>query len=128
MLGVTEVWRGDGRVDLGSPKRRALVAALALSGGRPVSVDGLVDLLWGDHPPEAVAGGLQVLISGLRRVLEPERAPRAPSSVVVTVAPGTAGSVSVTVPVDPGAVTVAVVVAVVVAVTDSVAVAVSVTV
>ena len=79
---------GRRTVDLGSPKRRALVAALALSGGRPVSVDGLVDLLWGDHPPDAVAGGLQVLISGLRRALEPDRAPRAPSSVLVTVAPG----------------------------------------
>ena len=88
MLGVTEVWRGDERVDLGTRKRRALVAALALSAGRPVSVDGLVDLLWGEHPPEAVTGALQVYVSGLRRALEPERAPRAPSAVLVTVAPG----------------------------------------
>ncbi|HSU01425.1 MAG TPA: BTAD domain-containing putative transcriptional regulator [Nocardioides sp.] len=88
VLGVTEVRRGDDRVDLGTRKRRALVAALALSGGRPVSTDALVDLLWGDHPPEAVAGALQVYVSGLRRVLEPERPPRAPASVLVTVTPG----------------------------------------
>ena len=88
VLGATEVWRDDQRVSLGTRKRRALVAALALSGGRPVSVDALVDLLWSDSPPDGVAGTLQVYVSGLRRALEPDRAPRAPASVLVTVAPG----------------------------------------
>ena len=88
VLGATEVWRDDQRVELGTRKRRALVAALALSGGRPVSVDALVDLLWSDSPPDGVAGTLQVYISGLRRALEPDRAPRAPATVLVTVAPG----------------------------------------
>ncbi|MBJ7358180.1 AfsR/SARP family transcriptional regulator, partial [Nocardioides sp.] len=88
VLGATEAWRGAERLLLGSRKRRALVAALALSGGRPVSVDALVDLLWGDAPPDGVAGTLQVYVSGLRRVLEPDRAPRAPASVLVTVEPG----------------------------------------
>ena len=64
------------------------MAALALSGGRPVSVDALVDLLWADSPPDGVAGTLQVYVSGLRRALEPDRAPRAPATVLVTVAPG----------------------------------------
>jgi DNA-binding SARP family transcriptional activator len=88
VLGATEAWRGEERLLLGSRKRRALVAALALSGGRPVSVDALVDLLWGDSPPAGVSGTLQVYVSGLRRILEPERAPRAPASVLVTVEPG----------------------------------------
>lgn len=88
VLGATEVWRDDDRLDLGTPKRRALLAALALSGGRPVSVDGLVDLIWGDQPPDGVSGTLQVYVSGLRRVLEPDRPPRAPATVLVTVAPG----------------------------------------
>jgi DNA-binding SARP family transcriptional activator len=88
VLGATEVWRDHQRVGLGTRKRRALVAALALSGGRPVSVDALVDLLWADSPPDGVAGTLQVYISGLRRALEPDRAPRAPATVLVTVAPG----------------------------------------
>src|SRR5215204_3152704 len=34
VLGATEAWRGEQRLLLGSRKRRALVAALALSGGR----------------------------------------------------------------------------------------------
>ena len=67
VLGATEVWRDDQRVSLGTRKRRALVSALALSGGRPVSVDALVDLLWADSPPDGVAGTLQVYVSGLRR-------------------------------------------------------------
>jgi DNA-binding SARP family transcriptional activator len=79
----------DGReVDLGTPKQRALVAALALSGGRPVAVDVIVDLLWGDAPPAGVAGTLQAYVSGLRRVLEPGRARRAPATILVTAAPG----------------------------------------
>jgi hypothetical protein len=94
VLGATEAWRGEQRLPLGSRKRRALVAALALSGGRPVSVDALVDLLWGDSPPDGVAGTLQVYVSGLRRVIEPERAPRAPATVLVTVEPGYALTLS----------------------------------
>ncbi|HEY7717699.1 MAG TPA: BTAD domain-containing putative transcriptional regulator, partial [Pedococcus sp.] len=88
VLGATEVWRDGLQVDLGTRKRRALVAALALSGGRPVSVDALVELLWAGHPPDAVAGTLQAYVSGLRRALEPDRAPRAPATVLVTVTPG----------------------------------------
>ncbi|WP_191908019.1 BTAD domain-containing putative transcriptional regulator [Nocardioides cynanchi] len=83
------VARIDARaIDLGTPKQRALIAALALSAGRPVAVDVIVDLLWGDAPPAGVAGTLQAYVSGLRRVLEPTRQRRAPATVLVTAAPG----------------------------------------
>ncbi|MFI2707866.1 BTAD domain-containing putative transcriptional regulator, partial [Nocardioides sp. CER28] len=75
-------------VDLGTPKQRALIAALALSRGRAVSVDGIVDLLWGETPPGGVSATLQAYVSQLRRVLEPHRERRAPATVLVTVAPG----------------------------------------
>lgn len=75
-------------VDLGTPKQRALVSALALSRGWPVSVDAIVDLLWGEGPPPGVTATLQAYVSQLRRVLEPERERRAPATVLVTVAPG----------------------------------------
>src|SRR6476620_9285360 len=94
VLGATEAWRDGQRLLLGSRKRRALVAALALSRGRPVSVDALVDLLWGDSPPDGVAGTLQVYVSGLRRVIEPDRAPRAQATVLTTVEPGYALALS----------------------------------
>jgi DNA-binding SARP family transcriptional activator len=75
-------------VDLGTPKQRALVTALALSHGQPVSVDAIVDLLWEDSPPPGVTATLQAYVSGLRKVLEPHRERRAPATVLVTVAPG----------------------------------------
>ena len=46
-------------VDLGTRKQRALVAALAMNRGRPVSVDALVELLWPAGAPPGVTGTLQ---------------------------------------------------------------------
>ena len=84
VLGAAET-RVDGvPVDLGTRKQRALLAALALYRGRPVSPDTLVDLLWGDAPPAQVTGTLQGYVAGLRRALEPNRPARAPSKVLVT--------------------------------------------
>ncbi len=71
-------------MELGTHKQRALLAALALSRGRAVSVDMIIDLLWGDHPPRSVSGTLQAYVAGLRRSLEPDRPARAPASVLVT--------------------------------------------
>ena len=53
-----------------------------------MSVDGIVDLLWGDRAPPGVTATLQAYVAGLRRVLEPERQRRAPATVLVTVGPG----------------------------------------
>ncbi len=88
VLGPVVARLDERALDLGTPKQRALIAALALSGGRPVAVDVIVDLLWGDGPPAGVAGTLQAYVSGLRRVLEPDRPRRAPAGVLVTAAPG----------------------------------------
>ena len=88
VLGPVVARLDERALDLGTPKQRALVAALALSAGRAVPVDTIVDLLWGDTPPAGVAGTLQAYVSGLRRVLEPDRPSRAPATVLVTVSPG----------------------------------------
>lgn len=88
VLGPVEVTAAGARLDLGTPKQRALVAGLALARGRAVSVDGIVDLLWGDQPPPGSIATLQGYVSALRRVLEPGRARRAPATVLVTEAPG----------------------------------------
>lgn len=88
VLGPTRAARHDAEVPLGTRKQRALLAALALHRGRTVPVDTIVDLLWGQEPPGAVAATLQSYVSGLRRALEPERASRAPAAVLVTVGDG----------------------------------------
>ena len=86
VLGPTQVVREGRLVDLGTRKQRALLAALALYPGRAVSVDAIVDLLWGDQPPAAVT--LQAYVANLRKALEPQRAPRTPATVLTTVGAG----------------------------------------
>ena len=84
ILGAAEASLEGRAVDLGSRKQRALLAALALHLGRPVPADRIVDLLWGDTPPTAVTATLQGYVARLRRALEPGRALRAPSDLLVT--------------------------------------------
>ena len=55
LLGPLEVRLGDGPVDLGPRKQRAVLAMLALDAGRTVSVDRLAEGLWGDRLPPSAA-------------------------------------------------------------------------
>lgn len=84
ILGAAEARLNGVAVDLGTRKQRALLAALAMRRGQPVSQDALVDMLWGESPPTAVTATLQGYVARLRRALEPDRAPRAASEVLVT--------------------------------------------
>jgi DNA-binding SARP family transcriptional activator len=73
LLGPVEVV-ADGRpASLPAAKPRALLAALLLSSNRVVSVDRLIDDLWGDQPPETATKALQGYVSQLRKVLGPDR-------------------------------------------------------
>ena len=84
VLGPVEVHDGDQPIDLGTPRQRAIVAALALSRGRAVTTDGLVERVWGPNPPKGVIATLHSYIGTLRRALEPDRAPREPATILVT--------------------------------------------
>ena len=55
LLGAVEVRCADRIVDLGPPKQRILLAALALSPNEIVSADRLIELMWGDDPPRTAA-------------------------------------------------------------------------
>ncbi|MDN5860078.1 MAG: AAA family ATPase, partial [Pseudonocardia sp.] len=88
MLGPLEVRDGPRLFDPGKPKQRAVLAALLVNANRVVSMDRLIDALWGADPPPAATGSLQAYIANLRRVLEPDRPPRAPAQMLVTRAPG----------------------------------------
>ncbi|MFD4586788.1 BTAD domain-containing putative transcriptional regulator [Streptomyces sp. NPDC058434] len=70
VLGTTRVFHDDGSpAALGGARLRALVAVLALRGGRTVPVGVLVDEVWdGDAPADAV-GALQALVGRTRRTL-----------------------------------------------------------
>src|SRR4051794_11861078 len=71
VLGPLAVWTDDGRdVRVPEAKVRLLLADLLMQQGRPVSVDRLVDDLWGDRPPGDPRNTVQTKVSQLRRTLE----------------------------------------------------------
>ena len=83
ILGPLEV-RSDGEpVDLGPPKQRALLALLLLHIDRVVPTERILEELWGDNA-SGKEKALWVHISRLRSALEPRRAERGQSSVLVT--------------------------------------------
>ena len=88
ILGPLQVVDGDRRVDPGPYRQRAVLTILVLHAGAVVSLDRLIDLLWGETPPNAATGSLQAYVSNLRRILEPERGPRQAPTIIVTEAPG----------------------------------------
>jgi DNA-binding SARP family transcriptional activator len=88
VLGPLEVLADGRRLDLAGPRQRAVLAALVIDVGAVVSADRLIDELWGDAPPASATGSLQAYVSNLRRVLEPDRPPRAPARVLASRPPG----------------------------------------
>jgi DNA-binding SARP family transcriptional activator len=88
ILGPLEVEVAGQPVDAGPPKQRAVLGLLLLHANRVVSVDTIIDDLWGDEPPPRALGSLQAYVSNLRRILEPDRSARGQASVLVTKAPG----------------------------------------
>jgi DNA-binding SARP family transcriptional activator/Tfp pilus assembly protein PilF len=82
VLGPVCVWRDGTRLDLGSPQRRAILALLAVSRGQQLPFSALADALWGERPPASASNVIQTHIKHLRRLLEPGRRPRAPSTVL----------------------------------------------
>jgi DNA-binding SARP family transcriptional activator len=87
VLGPLVAEDAKGPMDLKGPRHRAVLARLLIARGRVVPVDRLVDDLW-EVPPEGAVGAIQTFVSALRRALEPDRAPRAPAHLLVTMAPG----------------------------------------
>ncbi|WP_328839305.1 AfsR/SARP family transcriptional regulator [Streptomyces europaeiscabiei] len=72
LLGPVEAWHGDRPLRLGGPKPRALLAVLLLRAGQVVPADALVDVIWGDEPPDTARALVQTYVSALRRALPAE--------------------------------------------------------
>jgi predicted ATPase/DNA-binding SARP family transcriptional activator len=69
LLGSLQLEHDGHAVEVGGARLRALVACLALAGGRPVRAETLVDAVWDDGLPSDEAHSLQSLVSRLRRTL-----------------------------------------------------------
>jgi DNA-binding SARP family transcriptional activator len=61
---------------VGSRKARVVLKALALARGQSVRAGTLLDLVWGDQPPQRAQKELSVLVSRLRSTLGKDRLPR----------------------------------------------------
>src|SRR5207244_5770225 len=70
ILGPLEVRDGERDVTCKGAKQRLLLSVLLLNANEVVSSDRLIDVLWGDDPPET-AKALQMHVSQLRKSLEP---------------------------------------------------------
>ena len=70
MLGPFGVVVDGSPLKLAGPKQRAVLSLLALNANTTVSLDRLIDGLWGEEPPPTAPKMVQQYVSQLRRVLE----------------------------------------------------------
>ena len=80
LLGPLEVIDGATAVALGGRKSRALLGRLALDVNRTVSVQRLIDDLWGDAAPQSAPKMVQIAVSQLRKAM--------PAAMLLTRPPG----------------------------------------
>ncbi|OLB79207.1 MAG: hypothetical protein AUI14_11060 [Actinobacteria bacterium 13_2_20CM_2_71_6] len=71
-------------VRIDGQRRRILLVALLAHPNGVVATQALVDWLWPRRPPRSAQATLHAYVSTLRRALEPHRAPRCPSTCLLT--------------------------------------------
>jgi DNA-binding SARP family transcriptional activator len=86
VLGPLQLRAGSALVPLGAPKQRAVLAMLVMNRNRAVSVDALIDAVWGESPVPAARTSIHSYVSNLRRLLG--GASRDPADVLASVPPG----------------------------------------
>jgi DNA-binding SARP family transcriptional activator len=87
VLGPLEVADENGPLALGGQKQRALLALLLIHAGETLSVDRIVDALWGEQPPRTATTSLQNLVHQLRKLLGPEVVLTKPPGYTLRIAP-----------------------------------------
>lgn len=69
LLGPVEVRAGGRPVELGPPRERCVLAALAVDAGHVVSLETLMDRVWGQDPPLRGRNAVYVYVARLRQRL-----------------------------------------------------------
>ncbi|MEV5593242.1 BTAD domain-containing putative transcriptional regulator [Streptomyces sp. NPDC052496] len=85
LLGPLSAKVGDEPVAIGGPRQRVIMAALVLAWGRVVSVDALIDAVWGDEPPASARTQVAICVGALRKAF---KAAGSEGPVIVTAHPG----------------------------------------
>ncbi len=88
ILGRVSARLGEGEVDLGPPKQRALAALLALKVNGRVGTDEVVTTLWPDNPPRSAPQLVHTYVARLRQALEPSTPRRHRTTVISSVSGG----------------------------------------
>ena len=88
VLGPLTVRRGPLPVEIESAMLGDLLGLLAIQPRQVVSVEEIVDTLWGEEPPRTCVALIHTYVSQLRRLLEPARLQRAPGVVLPRVRGG----------------------------------------
>ncbi len=70
LLGPVRAWRDGQELRIGSPQRRAVLAMLAMRGGRPVAASEIARGLAAGPPARRAASRVAAHVTGLRRALE----------------------------------------------------------
>lgn len=77
ILGPVECVTAGGQLLVTGPRQQKLLAALLLEAGRTVSIETLIDVVWGHHAPATARNQIHTLVSRLRREFAvEEQAPR----------------------------------------------------
>ncbi|WP_121715607.1 BTAD domain-containing putative transcriptional regulator [Streptomyces sp. E5N91] len=88
ILGTVRVTCDGTALELGPPKRMALLALLLLRAPGPLPLSEAVDILWDDDPPPSAVNVVHRHIGALRRTLEPELRSRTKAQRLVRAADG----------------------------------------
>jgi DNA-binding SARP family transcriptional activator len=72
ILGPVQAVRGGRELELGGPRRRAVLALLLVAAGRMVPAARLAEEVWRGCPPPGAAGTLRSYVSRLRTLLAPD--------------------------------------------------------
>ena len=70
LLGPIDICHDNAVTAIGAPKRRAMLATLALAANRPVSLPALLDTLWGDAAPPSALKNLRTHAHALRALVD----------------------------------------------------------
>ena len=87
VLGPLRIADGDREILLPRQKHRALLAFLVLHAGELISVDRLLDELWGERPPPTAKNSLHNYVSHLRKALGPDVVRTRPPGYLLDIAP-----------------------------------------